>query len=316
VSAPLVASTAAEVEALDVVRRPAAGLDGLIAALARVAPDPSWDAAAVRADFERLVATMPVPADVRAEEVAVDGRAAQLLTPAATESGRVALYLHGGAYTIGSPSTVRGLASRFAAAARCPALVVDYRLTPEHTWPAPVEDALAALAWIEEHLAPSRLVVAGDSAGAGLALSTGLRAGARVDAVVAMSPWTDLRVAAAGDHVDTDDPQAPAWLLERAARALAPGAAELADASPLASPDLSALPPTLVQAGAAEGLLDDSLRFAGAALEAGAGVRLEVWPGQLHVFQAFAPRLEVAGLALAAQGRWLDEVLAAPTETH
>lgn len=296
------------IAALD--RAPAPGLAGLLAALRRAAPREEWDFARIRAEFETIARAMPVPESVGWAQLQLADRPTGLATP--VRARRVCLYLHGGAYTIGSPATTRGLASRFAEAAACLTYVLDYRLAPEHPYPAAVEDAVAAVTELHRRHPDLPLVLAGDSAGGGLALRTAL-ATAGPDgpaAVVAMSPWTDLRPEAIpGDDV-SPDPQAPSWLLRRSAEVYA--AADRAAASPAAAPDdqLLRAAPILVQVGTAERLYGDGVAFARRVWSAGGNLTLECWPGQLHVFQAFGPRLQAANAALARAADWLEEVAA------
>jgi monoterpene epsilon-lactone hydrolase len=207
------------------------------------------------------------------------------------------LYLHGGGYAIGSIETHRRLAYDLSAASGARVLLIDYRLAPEHPFPAAVEDAAAAWRWLlQQRLATSRLAIAGDSAGGGLTIATlvnlrdrklGLPACA-----VAISPWVDLE--GAGNSITARAAQDPMvqkdGLLWMAGLYLAGGDAR----NPLAAPlhaDLAGLPPILVQAGTAETLLDDATRIAEKLHTAGVDVRLAIWPNMLHVFPFFAPIL-------------------------
>ena len=287
----------------------APGLAGLVAALARVSPLPEWDFEEIRLGFESAAATLPVPEDVSITRVDVGGRAAELIEPA-SQAGRAVLYLHGGAYTIGSLSTVRPLAANFARATRSRTLVLDYRLAPEHPFPAALDDATAAFGWLARKCRGDLVYIAGDSAGGGLAIATALslaaESGPRAQAVLAMSPWTDLKVA--DGRADLVDPQAPSWLLRRSAAAYLGGSRVPPELASPARADLAPLPPTLVQVGTAEPLLDDALRFGRKALTVGAPFRIEAWAGQIHVWQAFAPRLQAANAALQAADEWLTSI--------
>lgn len=305
---------AVDLDGLDALERSldrslAPGLAGLVAALARVSPLPEWDFDRIRASFESAAATLPVPEDVTISRVNVSGRAAELIEPAHS-SARAALYLHGGAYTIGSLSTVRSLAANVARATRSRALVLDYRLAPENPFPAALADATAAFGWLARRYPDDLIYLAGDSAGGGLAIATALSLGAgpgpRVQAVLAMSPWTDLEVAEG--RADLVDPQAPSWLLRRSAAAYLGGCHVPPELASPVRADLSRLPPTLVQVGTAEALLDDALRFSRKALAVGAPFRVEAWAGQIHVWQAFAPRLQAANAALQTADAWLTFV--------
>ncbi len=306
---PLVVTDASALRELrgQVDRTPAVELEGLLGALRRASPMPGWSFAQTREQFEDNAARLPMPDGVEHAEVTVAGRRALLLTPD-TPTDRVCVYLHGGAFTIGSPDTARALAARTAQAIRALTLVVDYRLAPEHPWPAGHDDAVAAIAWAAERA--QHLVVAGDSAGGGLAIAAAIDAARRdcpADAVVAMSPWVDLDMPHAQQMDLSRDPQAPRWMLERSAQAYRRSGESAA--SPL-SDDLTLLPPTLVQVGSAETLLDDSLALADRAYGLGAeSLTLEYWTGMPHVWQAFAPRLPAANEALDRIGSWVDRVL-------
>jgi acetyl esterase/lipase len=223
------------------------------------------------------------------------------------------LYLPGGAYHLGSPARLRGLVALLSAAAQARMLSVGYRLAPEHPFPAAVEDALTAYRWLVAGGQDTRqVVISGDSSGGGLALATLVALRDVGDplpgAAAVMSPWTDLdlsgeslRSRAAVEVLLTPD-----------------GAREAADwylagqdpRHPYASPlyaDLHGLPPVLIQAGDAEILRDDSVRFAAAARVAGVDVTLEIWPEMPQVWHAFAGLLPEADEAVERIGRWLRE---------
>jgi acetyl esterase/lipase len=265
---------------------------------------------------ERRAATASVaqaPAGTRIAPANAGGVPAEWVTPAGAAGGRVIMYLHGGAYQLGSPATLRHLVALLSAAAQGRALSVDYRLAPEHPFPAAVDDAVAAYRWL---LAaghdPASVAIAGDSAGGGLTLATlvALRdAGDPLPAAaVAMSPWTDL--ALTGESLRTrarvDVMLKPAGMPETAALYLAGADPRHPYASPLYA-DLRGLPPLLIQVGDAEVILDDSTRFAARARGAGVDVTLEVWEEMPHVFQAFAGLLPEADQAVARIGSWLGK---------
>lgn len=217
-----------------------------------------------------------------------------VLAPGVRED-RAVLFVHGGGFIIGSPAIYRHLVSRLALAAGCAVFSVDYRLAPEHPYPAPLADVLRAWRWLtSDALDASRVAAAGDSAGANLVLSALMRLRASAAplpaAVVAMAPWTDLSVS--GNSVNANrraDPYIPANLLRPVAAAYLRGADPRApDASPLFG-DFSRFPPMLVHVGSTEVLLDDALRLEQAAKRSGVDVRLKIWQGLPHVFQLFAP---------------------------
>lgn len=225
-------------------------------------------------------------------------------------AGPVLLYLHGGGYIIGSPKTHRALTSHVAAAARCQVLVPDYRLAPEHPYPAALQDALAAYRFLLERHAPDRVAIAGDSAGANLALCAALAirdAGMPMPrALVLISPWTDM--ALTGDTIDALDPVDPmlgrAWLL----RARDAYRGDLPVTDPRVSPlyaALEGLPPMLVQVGSDEILLSDSTRLAEKARASGVEARLEIEPGLWHDFQIHAGMLHAADAAIARIAEFL-----------
>jgi len=222
----------------------------------------------------------------------------------------VILYLHGGAYVSGSPASHRHFTSRVTWAAHTRTYVPDYRLAPEHPFPAAVDDAEAVYRALLDHgTEPTRLFLAGDSAGGGLACalllrlretSTPLPAGA-----VLFSPYTDLehsgasmRVNAATDYLPSIDDLRPntEYL----------GAAD--PRNPLASPlygDLTGLPPLLIFAGGREMVLDDSLRLADRARTAGVEVDLHVEPDMFHVWPAIVPDHPASLRALAHLAEWI-----------
>jgi acetyl esterase/lipase len=209
------------------------------------------------------------------------------------------LYLHGGAYCVGSPATHRAVTSHLARAARLPVFAADYRLAPEHPFPAAVEDSISAYRALLE-IGP--VVIAGDSAGAGLALATALtlqqqNVGAPA-ALVLFSPWVDLTTSAIADGAPSSDAMLSAPWLRACARHYLAGKDPM---SPLASPiygDLRGLPPTLIQAGADELLYDQAVRIHDALQSAGVGVRCEIVPKRWHAFQLHAGLLPSANAAI------------------
>jgi acetyl esterase/lipase len=223
------------------------------------------------------------------------------------------LYLHGGGYVIGSIHTHKGLIAGLSAAAHCRALALDYRLAPEHRYPAAVDDAVAAYRWLlDAGFSPSRIAIAGDSAGGGLALATLVALRAAGDplpaAAVPISPWTDLE--GTGDsmktHVDKDPMVEPGGLLGMARLYLGDADPRQPTASPLHA-DLTGLPPLLIQVGELETLLDDATRIAASAQKRGVAVTLEVWPEMVHVWHLFAPMVPEGRDAIARIGAFLKQ---------
>ena len=219
---------------------------------------------------------------------------------------RTLLYLHGGAYRIGSSQSHKGLAARIAAAAKCSVLLPDYRLAPEHRYPAAIDDAVTVYRWLldEGH---SNIAIAGDSAGGGLSVATMLALRGSLplpSAAVLLSPWTDFTVSGASyrTHQDQDPINRRVAVVALAADYL--GDADARAASPLFA-DLRGLPPTLVQAGGREIVLDDSRAFVDAAVAAGVDARLELYEPMIHVWQLF-PYLDDTTRAVASIAAFLD----------
>lgn len=267
--------------------------------------------AARRARMERMARRAAPPGKVRFERVDADGVPAAWVSGPGAKDGRAVLYLHGGGYYNGSLTTHKGLAASISQAAEVPVLLIDYRLAPEHPFPAAVEDATGACRWLlRGGLPPERLAIAGDSAGGGLAVAAMLELKASGDplpaAGVCLSPWTDL--AMTGESIRTrasvdrtlrpSDMPFVAWCYLQTADPRTP------TASPLYG-DLAGLPPLLVQVGTDEILLDDSRRLAERAGRAGVSVRLDIRDGMIHVWQAYSRFVPEASKAIAAIGEFL-----------
>ncbi|WAL74327.1 alpha/beta hydrolase [Kitasatospora sp. YST-16] len=253
----------------------------------------------------------PAPEGVAVRRTVLGGRPALELEPAgAADHGRL-LFLHGGGYLVGSPDTHAGLVGELARRAGLRAVSPDYRLAPEHPFPAAVDDGLAAYReLLESGTDPRSLVLAGDSAGGGLVLATLLAArGAGLPlpaAAVLFSPWVDLTLAGASYR---SRKEADPLFTEADIRAYVDHYLGTGDpADPLASPlfaDLTGLPPLLVQVGTNELLLDDAVRLAARAAEQDVAVTLEVESGLPHVFQQQFGRLDEADAALQRAARFL-----------
>jgi len=276
-------------------------------------PTGELDVATKRAGVEAKAGGLKPAIDLQVTAVNAGGVQAEWLVPPDALAERVILYFHGGGYNSGSIRSHRSLAAHIAHAAGARCLNVDYRLAPEHPFPAAVEDALASYCWLlANDTTPDQIAVAGDSAGGGLVLSmlVALRdEGQPLPAAgVCLSPWTDL--AATGESWHTKD---------KAELVIDPGAllksAQLylngADPhTPLASPlyaDLSGLPPLLIQVGMQEILLSDSTRLAEKAQSAGIDVTLEVWPGLGHEWQLVYKLLPEARRAVEQIGAFVRQ---------
>jgi len=289
------------------------GIEAVLAHLAKLPPPESLTLAEQRAQYERAERAFPIPNDVTVERVTAPIAPAEWLAPPSVRADVVVLYLHGGGYVIGSPRSHRHLAAAIARAGRARALVLDYRLAPEHPFPAALEDAVAAYRWLlAQGTAPARLVVAGDSAGGGLTVATLVALRERglplPAAGVAISPWVDLTCSARSyaTNAGVDPIVRPAMVAEMA-RAYLGGADPR---TPLASPlfaDLSGLPPLLIHVGRDEVLLDDATGLAERAKAAGVAARLEIVPRMVHVWHWFLPMLDEAQTAVDEIGAFVRQ---------
>jgi len=267
------------------------------------------DFATQRRAVERIAALRWMPSGVRVEARRIAGVACE--HHRLEHSAGVLLFLHGGAFVLGSPATHRELAARLALAAGLEAVVPAYRLAPEHPYPAALEDVLAVYrALCAEAGAPAQIAVAGDSAGGCLAALLCQRlaaAGERQPAALCLlSPATDLTGSGESmrTHVHRDPMITPGWVNQ----AIPTWHGDVSPASPEVSPlfgDCAGLPATLIQVGSEEMLLSDAERFAARLHAAGVAVRLERWQHLWHDFQMLADWLPPARAALARAGAFL-----------
>jgi len=279
-------------------------------------PDISF--AESRAMFEEMVAAYPAPEGVSSEIATAGGIAAEWITAVGAGSERTIYWLHGGGYCIGSINTHRGLLARISGASGARALAIDYRLAPEHPFPAAVEDAVAAYRWLlSTGVDPAQVIIGGDSAGGGLTVATLValkEAGEPMPGAAAcISPWTDL--ALTGESLISKADADPMITNDGITRVRDAYISDADPRAPLASPiyaDLSGLPPLLVQVGENEVLLDDSTRLAERAEAAGVDVTLEVWPEMIHVWHFFAAMLPEGQQAIDRIGEYVREHVGAP----
>jgi len=241
------------------------------------------------------------------------GVSAEWFSQSDSDPDRVVLYFHGGGYSTGSINSHRDFLARLCIASKTRVLAADYRLAPEHPFPAQLEDAHRVYLWLIEAqgIHPERIVLGGESAGAGLTLSTlvSLReSGLPLPAGgVLISGWFDLDSRSTSmqfnSHYD--------FVTRVAIRTMAKRFAPVSEHSnPLVSPvhaEMAGLPPLLIQVGAAETLLDDNLRVAEAARAAGVQVTLEVWPDMIHAWHVFAPMLEEGRRAICRIGDFVRD---------
>lgn len=273
-----------------------------------------------RAAMAAAAASAPPPEGVTVRSLSLAGRPAETLTPEGVTSDAMVLYLHGGGYCSGSLDSHRGLGARLAVASGCPVTVLDYRLAPEHPYPAAVDDAVAAYDELMARGArPEQLAIAGDSAGGGLTVATllALRAAGHPlpAAAVCLSPWVDLTQSAPSyERLADFDPMVSKAGLDLMAEAYLGGEDPRHGlASPLFADDLSGLPPVRVEVGEYEVLLDDATRLVERLGSAGVTASLTVWPELIHVFQAFPGSLvPEADESVAGIGAFLAENLRHP----
>jgi monoterpene epsilon-lactone hydrolase len=266
--------------------------------------------------LKELLSAQPLPVTVTVTAAELGGVPTAEIIVDGIEPRHVVLYFHGGVYVMGDASLAAGLASQVGRRTQAKVISVDYRLAPEHPYPAAIDDALAAYeALLDNGVAPSDIAFAGESAGGGLAVATLVNArdhGLPLPAAAfVMSPYADLTLA--GATIDTRGEVDP-LLSREALEARVPDYTAGQDAAlGLISPifaDLSGLPPLIIQAGTHEVLLDDAVRLAQQAIAADVAVTLDITPGVPHVFQAYGPLLDEADAALDRAGRLLSAHLA------
>lgn len=264
-----------------------------------------------RANFDRLTSRFPVAPDINVADINLGGVKAEHLSISGCRTQRYLLYFHGGGYIIGSPRTHRALAGNLARAARAQAIVPDYRRAPEHPHPAPVEDGLRAYeSLLEIARAPNDIIVAGDSAGGGLTIALLTMARDRglplPAAAACLSPWIDLEATGASVKTcaDSDPIVAPNHIHAFARMFIGNGNLQDPTAAPLHA-DLAGLPPLLIQVGDNETLLDDAVRLAGRATEAGVETTLRIWPDMFHVWHLYARELPEGQAAIEEIGRFI-----------
>ena len=286
------------------------------AILRRSAIPPDTDVDEQRQLIREASSAQPLPPDVIVTAGALGGVPTAEITVDGIESRHVVLYFHGGVYVLEDAFLVAGLASQVGRRTQAKVLSVDYRLAPEHPYPAAVDDALAAYeALLDTGIAPSDIVFAGESAGGGLAIATMVNArdhGLPLPAAAyVMSPYVDLTLAGTTMETKRDvDPLLSRELLEPRVVDYTQGQdAALGLISPIFA-DLSGLPPLIIQAGSHEVLLDDALRLARAAAIADVEVTLDITPGVPHVFQGFSAMLDEGAAALDRAGTLLSAHLA------
>ncbi|MGE3599112.1 MAG: alpha/beta hydrolase [Dehalococcoidia bacterium] len=269
----------------------------------------------IRREWDALFSDYVPAVKCTATPVSANGVQAEWIVAPGARAGRTILYLHGGGYVLGSITSHRDIIERLSHAARARVLALDYRLAPEHPFPAPVEDALAAYRWLlDQGVAPSSLAISGDSAGGGLALATMLAlktARTPLPACAAlMSPWVDMEVL--GESMTTKDavdPMVHRPMVETMVQLFLGNGDRR---NPLANPlygDFTELPPMIVHSGTRETLLDDAVRVVDKARKAGVDVDYKIWEDQMHVFHIFAARLDEGADAIRELGAFIERHL-------
>lgn len=250
---------------------------------------------------EKTIRSIRLPKEIQVKSISIEGIEAEWVQTADSHRG-VILYLHGGAYALGSIAIHRDFIARLAIATQMRCLAVNYRLAPENSFPAALEDVTRAFHWLlDQRHAAAKIMIAGDSAGGGLALATILSLrDAEEDlpaGVICISPWVDLAMTGTSIYDKAEfDPILNAASLKTYASYYA---GENSLTNPLISPlyaDLTGLPPILIQVGSDEILLSDATRFTEKARKSSAEVTLEIWDEMFHVFQliSFLPETRKA----------------------
>lgn len=294
-----------------------AELAQLLALLRASGPDLTAPPAQLRAEFSAMVGAAPIAPDLSFDPITLGAVSGLACTPPGARGDRCLLYLHGGAFVIGSAQDYRSLYGELGRAAGLRVVAPNYRLAPEHPFPAALDDALAVYrALLASGLPASGIALAGDSAGGGLV--TSLLVAAREAALplpaaaVLISPWVDLACTGASmrSKADADPALTRSGLLANAALYLDERSLETPLASPLYA-ELTGLPPLLIQVGTAEILLDDALRLAARAAAAEVRVSLSIWPAMPHVWHFFGFMLEEGRQAVSEAADFVRARLAA-----
>jgi monoterpene epsilon-lactone hydrolase len=277
----------------------------------------------MRQGFAHFMSQFAVPEDVTRTPIELGGRGAVRIEPRADARPGIILYLHGGSFSLGSPETAMALTAHLVERTGVPAVSVDYRLAPEHPFPAAINDCLSAYRDLLDHdVDPASIVLAGDSAGGGLAVTTTIAArdaGLPVPAgIVAFSPGLDhTRTGASMTSKEGIDPLFTRAGMERTGALYLDGHdPEQPLLAPAVHADLTGFPPMLLQVGTNELLLDDAVRLADRARAAEADVVLDVVAGVPHVFPAFVGMIDEADEAIDRAALFIRQRLRLRDATH
>ena len=269
------------------------------------------EVAQMRKDYDARGLAYGLPADVTVEKISANGVPSEWTSTPGADASKVILFLHGGGYVIGSLDSHRHLVAEAGRAAGTRTLAIDYRMAPEHPFPAAVEDTVAAYRFLlTSGIAPKNIAIAGDSAGGGLVVGVILAirdAGLPLPGCAwCISPWVDMEALGASfqDRAATDPTVQAPTIKFMADTYIAGGDKRHPHAAPIYG-DLRGLPPIMIQVGAAETLLDDSLQLARAAGIADVPVDLQIWPEMIHVWHSYHPVLDAGKRAIAAGGAFV-----------
>ena len=268
----------------------------------------------LREETEVSGSKIPLPENTKVEKIIVDGVHAEWISCGKVNADKIFMFIHGGGYYRGSIASSRATVARISAQAGVQCLSIDYRLAPEHPFPAAIDDTYTAYNWIlKQGINPKNIIVSGQSAGGGLCLALLLKIkynnGDLPLGAVAISPWTDL--SQSGKTMKTNegiDPIISKKYLDRMARIYLKESSFLL---PLASPlfgDLSDLPPILIQVGTAETMLDDSKRFFEKAKLANVNINIEIWKDMFHGWHGNAHILKDADIAIQSIGNFCKKL--------
>jgi len=262
----------------------------------------------LREETRTAGALTPLPENTKFKRILVGNIYAEWITCGDVDTDKTFMFIHGGGYYRGSIAATRATVARISAEAKVRCLSIEYRLAPEHPFPAAIDDTYTAYNWlIKEGMNPKNIIVSGQSAGGGLCLALLLKIkennGIQPKGAVALSPWTDL--SQSGKTMITNaniDPVISKKYLDRMANLYL---SKASNTSSLASPlygDLSGLPPMLVQVGSCETMLDDSKRFVEKAKEAKVDIQIEIWEDMFHGWHGSAHILKDAEEAIKSIG--------------
>ena len=269
----------------------------------------------LRKETETAGSLIPLPKNIKYKSVVAGNVNAEWITCGEVNENKIFMFMHGGGYYRGSVAATRATVARISAEAKVKCLSIEYRLAPEHPFPAAIDDTYSAYQWlVNEGISPKHIIVSGQSAGGGLCLALLLKIKenniSQPLGAVALSPWTDL--SQSGKTMiknEKIDPVINKKYLDRFAKLYFP---DLKNMSHLASPiigDLSGLPDILIQVGSAETMLDDSTRFYEKAKKANVNAKLEIWENMFHGWHSNAHILKDAENAIINIGKFCKKLI-------